>query len=118
VERHRQLGDVDADGCTLADNSGGSGAALSNRRPRRCRVEQLHTVSGNTATGDGGAIINTGTLTLTGCTLSGNTARDGGAIRNDANLTLTGCTLSGNTVRPGLDTRSTSAAPSSAGTAA
>lgn len=50
----------------------------------------------------GGAIDNNGTLTLTQCTLSGNSAGDsagdlGGAIVNSGTLALTQCTLSGNT---------------------
>ena len=60
------------------------------------------TLSGNTARGDGGAIRNrNGTLTVTGSTLSGNTARgEGGAIDNhEGALTVTGSTLSGNTAR-------------------
>ena len=43
----------------------------------------------------GGAISNEGTLTLTQCTLSGNSANYGGAIRGSG--TLTHCTLTGNT---------------------
>ena len=51
-------------------------------------------------TGIGGAISNVGTLTLTRCTLSDNTAAaaEGGAIGNIATLTLDRCTLTGNTV--------------------
>src|SRR5262249_62030965 len=50
----------------------------------------------------GGAILNGGvlTLTLTGCTVSGNYAADsGGGIYNPraSDLTLSGCTLSNNT---------------------
>jgi hypothetical protein len=46
----------------------------------------------------GGAIYNTGTLTVSGCTLSGNRAVWGGAIMNQESSTLTvsGCTFSGN----------------------
>jgi hypothetical protein len=49
---------------------------------------------------DGGGIYNHGTLTVSGCTLSGNAALYGGAIFNDsgAALTVSGCTLSGNYV--------------------
>ena len=48
----------------------------------------------------GGGIYNHGTLTVSGCTLSGNAALYGGAIFNDsgAALTVSGCTLSGNYV--------------------
>ncbi|WP_165224841.1 choice-of-anchor Q domain-containing protein [Aquisphaera insulae] len=45
----------------------------------------------------GGAILNRGgTLSLTACTLSGNTARIGGGLYNSGTATLIGCTLSGN----------------------
>ena len=57
------------------------------------------TVVGNN--GNGGTIFNNGTLTLTRCTLSGNSATFGGAIYNDGTLTLTHCTLSGNSASQG-----------------
>jgi hypothetical protein len=57
-------------------------------------------LSGNSAyLGLGGGIYNVGTLTLNQCTLSGNSARSGpggGGIYNDGLLTLNQCTLSGN----------------------
>jgi parallel beta-helix repeat protein len=58
------------------------------------------TLSGNTAGADGGGIYNegTGALTVSGCTLSGNSAADGGGIYNHfGTLTDSGSTLSGNT---------------------
>ncbi len=61
------------------------------------------TLSGNSATG-GGAIENSGgTMTLTQCTFSGNSAgTDGGAVENQgATLTVTHCTLSGNSATRG-----------------
>ena len=61
------------------------------------------TLSGNTASNDGGAIDNgSGALTLTQCTLSGNHAGSkGGAISNfSSTVTLTHCTLSGNSPAP------------------
>lgn len=58
------------------------------------------TVSGFSASGEtvGGAILNSGTLTLTLCTLSRNFADSGGAIFNASGgtLTLMQCALSGN----------------------
>jgi hypothetical protein len=49
--------------------------------------------------GYGGGVLNFGTLTVSGCTLSGNsaTAVGGGGIDNAGTLTVSGCTLSGNT---------------------
>ncbi len=55
------------------------------------------TLSGNSAPGDfGGGIDNSGTLTLTNSTLSGNSATVGGGISNSGTLTVTHSTLSGN----------------------
>lgn len=51
--------------------------------------------SGNNAA-DGGAVYNSGTVTLTNCTLSANDcATNGGAIYNEGSLTLNGTTLTG-----------------------
>jgi hypothetical protein len=57
------------------------------------------TVSNGNNNGLGGGIFNRGTLTLTDCTVSGNTATGGhgGGIENVGTLTLTDCTVSGNT---------------------
>jgi hypothetical protein len=50
----------------------------------------------------GGGIWNQGTLSLTNCTVSGNTTDiNGGGIYNDATLTLANSTVSGNTARSG-----------------
>src|ERR1039458_6687865 len=57
------------------------------------------TLSGNSATYEGGGIYNHGTLTLNQCTLSGNYVtyvEGGGGIFDDYALTLNQCTLSGN----------------------
>jgi hypothetical protein len=49
------------------------------------------------AHGYGGGIYNHGTLSLSGCTLSSNSAYTGGGIGNFGTLTASSCTLSGNT---------------------
>ncbi len=60
---------------------------------------------GSSFSGNGGAIINGGTMTLLGCTLFGNSSGgysfhlpfgSGGAVYNEGTLTLLQCTLSGN----------------------
>jgi predicted outer membrane repeat protein len=55
----------------------------------------------HTNDGSGGAILNEGTLTISNCTLSGNSAPQGGAIHNDATLTVSNSTLSGNSANVG-----------------
>ncbi len=60
------------------------------------------TISGGQAAGNGGGVNNSGTLTLTDCTVSGNTAvygagtALGGGIYNNGTLTLTGSTITAN----------------------
>jgi predicted outer membrane repeat protein len=53
----------------------------------------LTITGGNAGAGGGGAIRNSGNLTLTSCVLSYNTALHGGAIYNIGNLTISGCGL-------------------------
>ncbi|MFZ1863404.1 MAG: choice-of-anchor Q domain-containing protein [Polyangiales bacterium] len=60
----------------------------------------------------GGGIYNSGTLTMLGCTVSGNTARHGGGITNSGVLTITNSTLSENVADGG-----TGSALASSGTA-
>jgi hypothetical protein len=50
----------------------------------------------NPLDGYGGGILNQGTLTVSGCTLSDNFTNYGGGIYNTGTLTVTGCTVSGN----------------------
>ena len=58
------------------------------------------TIAGNTAAYDGGGLANiSGTTKLTGCTISGNLADDGrggGVLIGDGTATLINCTVSGN----------------------
>ena len=66
-----------------------SGAKLS--------LNELTLTKGNTASNDGGAIRNQGTLEVSNSTLSGNTsANRGGAIFNSGTLTVSDSTFSGN----------------------
>ncbi len=60
-------------------------------------VSGLTISGGSSSYGNGGGLLNDGTVTLTDCTLSGNTARYGGGLFNSGTADLTGCTLSGNT---------------------
>ena len=65
-------------------------------------LENLTITGGNAASeGTGGAIFNSGALTLTNSTLSGNSAFDGGGIANTGTATLTNSTLSANSAYDG-----------------
>ena len=67
-------------------------------------IANLNIENGAGSGGVGGAIENSGGLTLTGCLVSGNTAdgdpgiSQGGGIANGGTLTVTNSTISGNTV--------------------
>ena len=54
------------------------------------------TIRNGHAVTDGGGILNDATLTITNCTISGNTASHGGGIFNAGTLTIANCTVSGN----------------------
>jgi len=60
------------------------------------------TISGNTASNAGGGLFARATVTLTNCTISRNAAPYGGAVLNEAStLTITNCTISGNSASLG-----------------
>ncbi|MCE9563551.1 MAG: IPT/TIG domain-containing protein, partial [Planctomycetes bacterium] len=109
---------------TLSDTSGsttitGPVAGLTIDANNASRVLQVNagvtaSVSGLTFTkgsigsGDGGGVSNLGTLSLTNCTISGNSAavtstHGGGGLFNSGTVTLTNCTLNGNTASIGGD---------------
>ena len=54
------------------------------------------TISGGSSDLSGGGLDNSGTLTLTGCTISGNTATYGGGLVNYGTATLIDSTVTGN----------------------
>jgi fibronectin-binding autotransporter adhesin len=54
------------------------------------------TLAGNSSGYSGGGIYCNGTVTVSDCTLSGNSAYSGGGISNGGKLTVSDCTLSGN----------------------
>jgi predicted outer membrane repeat protein len=56
------------------------------------------TLTGGEVHGNGGALYNSGTVSLTGCTISGNTAAssDGGGLFSSGTTSLTNCTVSSN----------------------
>jgi hypothetical protein len=53
-------------------------------------------IYGNSAGDYAGGILNAGTMTLIGSTVSGNSAPFGGGIMNAGTMTVSGCTISGN----------------------
>ena len=101
-------------GSAISGNSGLQGGGLDNATTGSVASLTDCTISGNSVRADGGAIENQYSVTLTGCTLSKNTAGStgtsgGGAIYNIGNgsagsgtMLLTNCTLADNSVNDGL----------------
>ncbi|PNW35707.1 UNVERIFIED_CONTAM: hypothetical protein BEN50_02215 [Euhalothece sp. KZN 001] len=90
--------DVSIDGLTLIDGVAENGGAILNRENLVLRNSELR---GNSATSDGGGILNSnGNLTIDRSTLAENTANLGGAIDDDGSgdreFNLTNSTISGN----------------------
>ena len=63
-----------------------------------CQASQNEAQGGDTYDGGGGIYVLSGTLTMTGCKLSSNTAKNGGAInlKGGNGMTLTNCTITDN----------------------
>jgi fibronectin-binding autotransporter adhesin len=91
------LGEV-IDGANITVSGGGLSGVFTVASGVTTSLTGLTIVDGLTAN-NGGGIDNSGTLTLTDITLSGNTATLGGGITNEAGATLsiTDSTLTGNT---------------------
>ena len=56
-------------------------------------------ITGGSAGDKGGGVYNQGTVTLTGCNISGGSAQYGGGLFNHGTAKLIGCTVSGNSVQ-------------------
>lgn len=82
--------------CTLSYNSSGGGGGLDNFDTV---VLTGCTISGNSAPNGAGVFNDTGTATLSDCTMYGNDAsiRGGGLTLDTGTATITDCTISGNT---------------------
>ena len=83
---------------TISSNSAGNGGGIYSTGSSSILNISSGTISGNKATGSGGGIYQTGTLTATNVTIKSNTASNGGGINNNGNgtTTITGGTISNN----------------------
>jgi predicted outer membrane repeat protein len=95
-------GNVNLSGLTLEDgHSGGAAGAIANEIGGTMTISGC-TITGNTAYGNGGGIWNGGTMTVSGSTITGNTSRAlGGGISNIGTLTVSDCTITGNSAVQG-----------------
>jgi hypothetical protein len=91
-------------GGIFSNNQGGQGGAIFNEPGAQLPISQGTTFTGNTVSGDGGAIYNNGTTTISQALFNGNQAQSltsaiscGGALCNQAMATITESTFTGNT---------------------
>jgi predicted outer membrane repeat protein len=90
---------ITLDGPTLPENPLGNGPILRVDRESTVALQDLNIHRGagcTTCEVPGGGIHNEGTLTVDGCTFSGNAAVDGGGIFNQGTLTVRDSTFSDN----------------------
>lgn len=115
-------GTVNISGLTLTDgygdlsvpSSGGNGGAIYNQ----ATLTLSNCTISNSASGagnPGGGIYNSGTLTVNNCTITGNTGLSGGGIYNLGTLTVTNSTISNNSAEQGGDVESYGGGISSGG---
>jgi predicted outer membrane repeat protein len=90
-------GGLTMSGCTFSTNWAGNGGAILNFSGSSMSASRC-TFSGNDAIDNGAGVYNQGTLMLTGCSFSANSASNGGAIFNDVSATISAfsCTFFGN----------------------
>ena len=87
---------IDGAGHTIAVDGGSANRVFRIAGTAVVTLSNLTITNG--LTGDGGGILNFGTLTINNCTITGNTAGgSGGGIRSDGTLTVTNSTISNNT---------------------
>ncbi|WP_338685209.1 choice-of-anchor D domain-containing protein [Haloferula helveola] len=97
----RSTGSIVLEDCALTGNSAAYGGALYNNGGQV--VATRCTFSGNVTSGEGGAILNgtSSTMSLVQCTVAGNTCDYGAIVNNGGFLTLRHCTVAANMVTGG-----------------
>lgn len=90
------------DGGQVVTVSGGDATRVFSVRPgAEFAIERLTVSDGNASGSTGGGIYNEGTLSVTGSTISGNSANAAGGIDSLGTLSVTGSTVSGNSASNG-----------------
>ncbi len=79
----------------IADGGGCLNAASATLSLTNCLI------TNNSCNGDGGGILNNGTLNLIGSTVSENTGVNGGGVSSSGTATISNCTIAGNGVTTG-----------------
>lgn len=95
-------GALTAEECTISNNSAINGGGIASETSDLTSAISLTmtTLTGNSATGDGGGLINLGGATLNQCILTNNAAFNGGGAASEqlfgSIFTLSACTAAGN----------------------
>lgn len=87
---------VDGTGRAIVLSGGNSTRLFTVNSTFTLALTNLTLQNGNASSGDGGAILNSGTLNVTGCTFTGNVAGPGGAIATTGTATISGSTFASN----------------------
>ncbi len=82
---------------TFSGNSGSNGGAIDSSKGPFTVTNSTFTGNQATGGGSGGAIDSSGTLSVSGGTFAGNSAQNGGAIGGVGTLTISGATITDNT---------------------
>jgi hypothetical protein len=82
--------------CGLTVSGGGASRVFQVDNGVTASISGL-TISGGSTSTNGGGLSNSGTLTLTGCTISGNSGFAGGGLYNAGTLAIGASTISNNT---------------------
>ena len=86
---------------TVRRNGAGTFRIFELNNLRTASLNGLTIADGNVV-GDGGGVLNNGTLTVTGCQITGNAASSfGGGLENTGTLTINNTTIANNTVASG-----------------
>jgi len=83
-------------GTPLAVSGGAASTVIDVDSDVQATISELTIEDGSAPASDGGGIENSGTLTITHSTLSGNHAETGGAVANTGSVTIVDSTLAGN----------------------
>jgi predicted outer membrane repeat protein len=82
---------------TLEGKSGNTASLITVNSGGHLNLGTGALITGNTTSGNGGGVLNSGTLTISGGAVRNNTAASGGGVSNSGTLTISGGEISNNT---------------------
>lgn len=96
-------GTLNLNACTVSGNTASAGGGIvTTTRSATISLNDCFVATNTASAGNDGGIGNSGTMTMTGCTVAGNIAKgtdntgNGGGVLNNGTLSLTNCTVVGN----------------------